>query len=84
MDLEILSKPAAQAADLDPSQWSSTIRQKPPIQQNCRNFWTNTEILMPFKIGDLWKNVDNVKTGFMTESIIFNRLDMTVSERYFY
>ena len=49
------NKPAAQAAGADPSQWSSTIRQNPPVQQNLRNFWTNTEILMAFKISNLWK-----------------------------
>ena len=44
------NKPAAQAADIDPSQCNYTSRQNPPIQKNCRNFWTNTAILMPFKI----------------------------------
>ena len=45
-----------------------------PIQQNRRNFWTNTAILMPFK--NLWKNVNIV--CFMTGSIILNRLGVTV------
>ena len=43
-------KPAAQAAGADPSRWSFTSRQNPPIQQNRRNFWTNKAILMPFRI----------------------------------
>ena len=34
----------------DPSQWSSTNRQNPPIQQNRRNFWTSNAIWMPFRI----------------------------------
>ena len=38
------NKPAAQSAGADPSHWSSTSRQNPPIQQNPRNFWTNTAI----------------------------------------
>ena len=44
------NKPAAQAAGADPSRWSSTSRQNLPIQQNCRNCWTNSAILMPFRI----------------------------------
>ena len=44
------NKPSAQAAGADPSRFNSTSRQNQPIQQNCRNFGTNTAILMPFKI----------------------------------
>ena len=44
------NKPTAQAEGADPSRWSSTSRQIHPTQQNCCNFWTNTAILMPFKI----------------------------------
>ena len=33
-----INKPAAQAAGADPSQWSSTSRQNPPIQLNRPNF----------------------------------------------
>ena len=46
----IINKPAAQAAGADPSRWSSTSRQNLPIQQNRRNFWTNTAILIAFRI----------------------------------
>ena len=47
---ELKNKPAAQAAGADPSWWSSTNGQNPPIQQNCRNFWTSNAIWMPFGI----------------------------------
>ena len=43
------NKPAAQAAGADPSLWSSTNGQNPPIQQNRRNFWTSIAIWMPFR-----------------------------------
>ena len=43
-----VNKPAAQAAGADPTRWSSTKRQNPPIQQNRRNFWTSSVIWMPF------------------------------------
>ena len=52
---ESKNKPAAQVACADPSQWTSNIWQNPPIQQNRRNFWTNTVIKMLFKIWNLWK-----------------------------
>ena len=45
-----LNKPAAQAAGADPSRWSSTDGQNPPIQQNRRNFWTSNAIWMHFGI----------------------------------
>ena len=45
-----LNKPAAQAAGAEPCQCSSTSRQNSPDQKNRYNFWTNTAILMPFKI----------------------------------
>ena len=42
--------PAAQAAGADPSRYSSSNRQNPPIHQNRRNFWTSNAIWMPFGI----------------------------------
>ena len=42
--ISLKNKPAAQAAGADPSRWSSTNRQNPRIQQNCRNFWTSNGI----------------------------------------
>ena len=44
------NKPAAQAADADPSWWSFTDGQNRPIQQNHCNFWTSIAIWMPFVI----------------------------------
>ena len=49
------NNPAAQAAGADPSRCNSTSRQNPPIQQKRRNFWTDTAILMPFRIYIFWK-----------------------------
>ena len=36
--------------------WSSTNRQNPLNQQNCRNVWTSNAILMNFKILNLVKS----------------------------
>ena len=44
------NKPAAQAAGQTLPRWSSTNRPNPPLQWNCRNFWTTEGILMPFGI----------------------------------
>ena len=60
----------------DPFRWSSTSRQNLSIQQNCCNFWTNTAILIPFRIKSFWKNVNIVCS--ITRSTIFNRLGVTV------
>ena len=60
MIIYILNQPAAQAAGADASRWSSTSRQNHPIQKNRRNFWTNSSILMHFKIYNFWKNVNIV------------------------
>ena len=46
-------KPAALAAGADPSQSNSTNRQNPPFQQNRRNSWTTSAIVMPFEILNL-------------------------------
>ena len=35
------NKPAAQAAGTESFRWNSTNWQNSPIQQNCRNSWTN-------------------------------------------
>ena len=43
------NKPAAQAADVDPSQWSSTSRQNPPIQQKLLNQYRNFDALQDLK-----------------------------------
>ena len=46
------NKPAAQAADADPSQCKSTSRQNPPIKQYCRNFlnqFTDFDVLEDLK-----------------------------------
>ena len=46
----MINKPAAQAADADPSRSSFANRQSPPIQENRCNSWTSDAILMPFEI----------------------------------
>ena len=46
----LVNKPAAQAAGADPSRCSFTNRQSPPIQQSCRNSWTNHAIFKSFMI----------------------------------
>ena len=46
----LINKPAAQATGADPSRCNSTSRQSPPFQQNRRNSWTSSVIVMIFKI----------------------------------
>ena len=48
--IKIICSSSKWACCADPSQWNSTSRQNPPIEQNRRNFYTNIAILMPFKI----------------------------------
>ena len=64
------NKPAAQAADADPSRCNSTNRQNPHSKQNCRNSGTSNAIWMPFKIKNLLKFVKIVNC--LTESTTTN------------
>ena len=73
----VKNKPAAQAAGADPPDEAPLVGK---IYLFSRNFWTNTAILMPFRIYNLWKNVKIV--CFMTGSTIINRLGVTALWRY--
>ena len=60
------------AVGADPTQWSSTNRQNPPLQKNGRYFWTTNGILMPFGIKKALDHYDIVY--FITGRANSNRL----------
>ena len=70
----MFNKPAAQAASANHSQCNSTDRQKPLIQENRHNFWTNYVIVMFYKIENIITAVKMVY--FTTQSIISNLLGL--------
>ena len=53
--IQLINKPAAQAAGADHSRCNSTNRKKLHFQQNNHKSWTSSSTLMPFKIYNLLK-----------------------------